>query len=208
MPTQRLEEKRVEECVGERGRERERERERKNAQHAGERERESEQASEQGFGSSSYVFPPPGPALCKLGLARSAVCSTWSLHSGPRTFFCSIFAGFSLLCLLASTILDSFSLFYLPNGRIRLLTEKIWFSSSFSRWKIRRRKIKPSPPLPSLGYSRAEDIHTVPSETVTICWTQGPDRGGAMPSELQGEVLVSWATILFLLPWNWGPSNR
>ena len=22
-----------------------------------------------------YVFPPPGPALCKLGLARSAVCS-------------------------------------------------------------------------------------------------------------------------------------
>ena len=23
-----------------------------------------------------YIFPPPGPALCKLGLARSAVCST------------------------------------------------------------------------------------------------------------------------------------
>ena len=31
-------------------------------------------------------FPPPGPALCKLGLARRAVCSAWSLHSGPRTF--------------------------------------------------------------------------------------------------------------------------
>ena len=31
-------------------------------------------------------FPPPGPALCKLGLARSAICSAWSLHSGPRTF--------------------------------------------------------------------------------------------------------------------------
>ena len=28
------------------------------------------------FGSSFYMFfPPPGPALCKLGLARSAVCS-------------------------------------------------------------------------------------------------------------------------------------
>ena len=39
------------------------------------------------FGSSFYTFfPPPGPALCKLGLARSAACSTWSLHSGPRTF--------------------------------------------------------------------------------------------------------------------------
>ena len=25
-----------------------------------------------------YVFPPPGPALCKLGLARSAVCSVCS----------------------------------------------------------------------------------------------------------------------------------
>ena len=34
-----------------------------------------------------YVFfSPPGPALCKLGLARSAVCSAWSLHSGPRIF--------------------------------------------------------------------------------------------------------------------------
>ena len=178
------------------------------------REREKARARGREGERESALAPPficfssPGPALCKLGSARSAVCSTWSPHSGPRTFFCSIFAGFSLPCLLATAILDSFSLFYLPNGRIRLLTEKIWFSSSFSRWKIRRRKIKPSPPLPSLGYSRAEDIHTVPSETVTICWTQGPDRGGAMPSELQGEVLVSWATILFLLPWNWGPSNR
>ena len=65
-------------------------------------------------------FPPPGPALCKLGLARSAVCPTWSLHSGPRTFFCSIFVGFSLPCLLATAILDSFSLFYLPNNNILL----------------------------------------------------------------------------------------
>ena len=36
-------------------------------------ERESERKR---FGSSFYMFfPPPGPALCKLGLARSAVCS-------------------------------------------------------------------------------------------------------------------------------------
>ena len=58
------------------------------------------------FGSSFYMFfPPPGPALCKLGLSRSAVCSIWSLHSGPRTF----------LVFLATAILDSFSLFYLPS---------------------------------------------------------------------------------------------
>ena len=66
-------EKRVEECLGREG-ERERVRE-------SERERER-------FGSSFYMFfSPPGPALCKLGLARSAVCSAWSLHSGPRTLF-------------------------------------------------------------------------------------------------------------------------
>ena len=42
---------------------------------------------ERAFGSSFYMcFPPPGPALCKSGLARSAVCSAWSLHSGPPTF--------------------------------------------------------------------------------------------------------------------------
>ena len=55
---------------GEGGGEREREGEReKERTHAGERERKH-------FGSSFYTFfPPPGPALCKLGLARSAVCS-------------------------------------------------------------------------------------------------------------------------------------
>ena len=58
------------------------------------------------------LFPSPGPALCKLGLARSAVFSTWSLHSGPRTF----------LVFLATAILDSFSLFYLPNT----MTKEKW----------------------------------------------------------------------------------
>ena len=92
MPTQRFEERRVEERLGE-----------------GERERKH-------FGSSFHMFlPPPEPALCKLGLGWSAVCSTWNLHSGPRTCFSSIIAGFALPCLLATAILDSFSLFYLPN---------------------------------------------------------------------------------------------
>ena len=40
-----------------------------------------------------------------------AVCFTW----GPQTFLCSIFMGFFLLCLLATTILDSFFLFQLLN---------------------------------------------------------------------------------------------
>jgi len=56
MSTQRCEEK----SAPVRGRQRERERK---------RERESEH-----FGSSFYIlFLPPGPALCKLGLTRSAV---------------------------------------------------------------------------------------------------------------------------------------
>ena len=88
MPTQRLEEKRVEEHVGEGERERkstrmqERERERERAHertHAGEKERESTRTREReraGWLLLLYVFPPPGPALCKLGLARRAVRST------------------------------------------------------------------------------------------------------------------------------------
>ena len=40
------------------------------------RERESMRKR---FGSSFYMFfPPSGPALCKLGLARSAICSVCS----------------------------------------------------------------------------------------------------------------------------------
>ena len=93
----------------ERGRERERERERESACT---REREREKVV---WLLLLYFFPPPGPAICKLCLAKSAACSIWSLHSGSRIFFCSIFAGFSLPCLLATAILDSFSLFYLPN---------------------------------------------------------------------------------------------
>ena len=62
------------------GRESERETERERVR---ERKRERERAQARGteterkhFGSSFYMFfPPPGPALCKLGLARSAVCS-------------------------------------------------------------------------------------------------------------------------------------
>ena len=53
----------------------------------GEREREQEKSARtwereserKRFGSSFYMFfPPPGPALCKLGLAGSAVCSVCS----------------------------------------------------------------------------------------------------------------------------------
>ena len=71
MPTQRHEEKRVEKCCcffffwwgG-----------------CVEREKERTcrgQSKRKSFGSSfCMIFPPPGPALCRLGLARSAVGST------------------------------------------------------------------------------------------------------------------------------------
>ena len=104
-----------EESGGARGRGGERERE---TVHARGRVRERESALAPPF----ICFLPPGPAVCKLGLARSAVCSTWGLHSGPQTLFCSIFMGFSLPCLLATAILDSFSLFYLPNTFIQYLS--------------------------------------------------------------------------------------
>ena len=99
MPTQRLEEKRVEERAGEGGREGRRERER---MHAGERGRKR-------FGSCSYmVFPPPGPALCRLG-------QPGALFVLPGVFTLVLGPSFHLPCLLATAILDSFSLFYLPN---------------------------------------------------------------------------------------------
>ena len=47
--------------------------------------------------------------------SQECFCSTWGPHSSPQTFLCSIFQGFSLPCLLATAILDSFFLFYLPN---------------------------------------------------------------------------------------------
>ena len=57
-------------------------------------------------------FLPPGPAPCKLGLGRSAVLpEVLTQVLGPLTFLCSIFLGFSLPCLSAPAILDSFSLF-------------------------------------------------------------------------------------------------
>ena len=45
---------------------------------------------------------------------------------GPWTFLCSIFEGFSLLCLLATTILGSFFLFYLPN--MSMYAGSLWLS--------------------------------------------------------------------------------
>ena len=54
--------------TGEKDSERGREKE---CTHAGERERESALAP-----PFICFFPPPGSALCKFGLARSAVCST------------------------------------------------------------------------------------------------------------------------------------
>ena len=121
MPTQRRREKRVEECASSRrNRQREcacartrgrrgvggEESERASTRtRMGERERKSActlRSKRRALAPPFMFFPPPGPALCKLGLAGSAVCSTWGLHSGPWTFLCSVFKGFSLPCLFSS----------------------------------------------------------------------------------------------------------
>ena len=55
---------------------------------------------------------------CVNGASQECCLSHLRSSSGPRTFLCSIFVGFSLPCLLATAILDSCLLFYLPNNRI------------------------------------------------------------------------------------------
>ena len=42
-----------------------------------------------------YVFPSPWACPMQIGLARSAVCSTWSPHSGSWTFLWLSFVLFS-----------------------------------------------------------------------------------------------------------------
>ena len=110
MPTQRLKEKRVEESEGEGERERVREGEReKERTHARERERESTLAP------PFICFFLPWACPMQIGLNQECCLfylkfSLWSSDL-PLTFLCSIFAGFSLPCLLATAILDSSFLF-------------------------------------------------------------------------------------------------
>ena len=66
-----------------------------------------------------YVFSSTWACPMQIGLSQECCflylkSSLWSSDL-PLTFLCSIFVGFSLPCLLATTILDSFPLFYLPN---------------------------------------------------------------------------------------------
>jgi len=95
------------------GREREREKE---CMHAGERERA------RAWLLLLYVFFPLGLPYANWAKPRVLFylkSSLWSLDLS-LTFLFSIFAGFSLPCLLATAILDSFSLFYLPNTAMKL----------------------------------------------------------------------------------------
>ena len=112
MPTQRLEEKRVEEHVGEG------ERERKSTRmQERERERERERASERArlWLLLLYVFFLPW--ACPLQIRLSQECCLFYLKSSlwSSDLLLFHFCGLSLPCLIATAILDSFSLFYLPN---------------------------------------------------------------------------------------------
>ena len=99
------------------GRKRERERAR---MHAGERVREKAL-----WLLLLYVFSSTWACPMQIGLSQECClfclfCLKSSLWSSdlPLTFLCSIFVGFSLLHLLAISILDSCFLFYLPNNSI------------------------------------------------------------------------------------------
>ena len=75
----------------------------------GERERERERPGPLAPLFTCFLLPWAWPLY--TGPARSAACSTRGPHSGPWTFLCSVFEGFSLPCLLATAILDSCFLF-------------------------------------------------------------------------------------------------
>ena len=104
MPTQRLEGKRVEERMGEGEREGGREKE---CTHEGEKKRKK------ALWLLSYVFFLP------LGLP----CANWAqpgvLFVLPEVFTLVLGSSFDLPCVLATAILDSFSLFYLPNSILK-----------------------------------------------------------------------------------------
>ena len=64
------------------------------------------------FGSSFYMLFLLPLGLPYVNWASQECCFfTWGAHFSPQTFLCSIFEGFSFPCLLATTLLDSFSLF-------------------------------------------------------------------------------------------------
>ena len=106
--------------------------------HVGERE------SERALGSSFCMFSPPGLPYANWaqpGVLFYLKSSLWSSDLS-LTFLCSIFVVFSLPCLLAISILDSFSLFYLPNKMIMQLKllflctkmEKLTLKTFFFFW--------------------------------------------------------------------------
>ena len=81
------------------------------------------------FFSSSWACP------IYTGLVRSVVCFTWSPHSSPQTFLCSIFLGFPLPYILATTILIPFSYFNCLTDL--LFPYKFWrltIWNTYSRW--------------------------------------------------------------------------
>ena len=76
---------------------------------AGQPKRSQEEREAQFWLLFICIFFSPWPCPVLTGLAKRAVCFIWGSHSGPWIFLCSIFTGFSLPCLSATAIRDSFS---------------------------------------------------------------------------------------------------
>jgi len=87
-----------------------------------------------------HAVQDPQSATMEIGLSQG--CCLFYLKSSllsldlPLTFLCSIFSGFSLPFLLATAILDSFSLFYLPN----IIIQHSSGSPSYSNQRRKRNK--------------------------------------------------------------------
>ena len=89
----------------------------------------------------------------------SQECSLFYLKSSlqssdlPLTFFCSVFTGFSLPCLLATAILDSCFLFYLPNTHLQLPPQTILI------WLLSLSSLTPLAEMQPFGYIGERNIY-------------------------------------------------
>ena len=82
------------------------------------RERERERACARTHGRESALAPPFICFFLHLGLPYANWALPGVLFVLPEVFTLVLGPSFDLPCLLATAILDSFSLFYLPNNSI------------------------------------------------------------------------------------------
>ena len=115
--------------------------------------------------------PLPPPFIYFFLFPQTLPYVNWASQEGclfnlRSSLLCSIFTVFSLLCLLATTILDSFFLFYLPN----ICKAKLVHSLNFLKTLAWYYKISGSFMLQSLCYSYSmQRVEILPKCSSGVC---------------------------------------